>query len=116
MNRHTPTPVRTPWVLVALGLITVSLGACDKPAPVPPTPTVSAVPVGSGAAPGNAVDTSVPPADSVVTPAAAAHPNAAAGRTNSSMTGAQESNAMPLPGQNNDHSAPLAPAKRASAP
>ena len=39
-----------------------------------------------------------------------------AGRTNRAMTGAQESNAMPLPGQNNGHSAPLTPPKRASGP
>jgi hypothetical protein len=32
------------------------------------------------------------------------------------MSRAQESAAMPLPGQNNDHSAPLIPAKPASQP
>jgi hypothetical protein len=32
------------------------------------------------------------------------------------MTRDQESSAMPMPGQNNDHSAPVGAAKRASSP
>jgi hypothetical protein len=55
----------------------------------------------------------VPAADAVVTPATATKADAPAGRTNSSMTREQESSKMPLPGQNNDHSAPLSPAKPA---
>jgi hypothetical protein len=43
-------------------------------------------------------------------------PDAASVRSNSTMTRAQESNAMPMVGQNNDHSAPLTPANRASGP
>jgi hypothetical protein len=42
--------------------------------------------------------------------------DATAGRTNGTMTRAEESSAMPMPGQNNDHSAPIGPAKRASSP
>ncbi len=61
-------------------------------------------------------DSSVPDTASVVAPGGAPKADAAAGRTNNSMTQAQESNQMPMPGQNNDHSAPLTPAKRASAP
>ena len=73
---------------------------------------------------GSAANTSVPPANTVMAPATAqpAEP-ASAGRTNTGMTRAQESSAMPLPGQNNDHSAPLStptrpagPAARASGP
>jgi hypothetical protein len=41
---------------------------------------------------------------------------AEAGRSNAPMTRNQESNAMPMAGQNNDHSAPAAPDKTASAP
>jgi hypothetical protein len=53
----------------------------------------------------------VPAADTVFAPPSAV-PNASApaGRTNSSLTRADEANAMPLPGQNNDHSAPVMPA------
>jgi hypothetical protein len=73
---------------------------------------------------GSAANTSVPPANTVMAPATVqpAEP-ASAGRTNTSMTRAQESSAMPIPGQNNDHSAPLSsttrpagPAGRASGP
>ncbi|MBT9492904.1 MAG: hypothetical protein IV107_11290 [Paucibacter sp.] len=35
-----------------------------------------------------------------------------AGRSNSAMSRTQESTAMPMPGQNNDHSAPLTPPKK----
>jgi hypothetical protein len=38
------------------------------------------------------------------------------GRSNDTISAAQESTAMPMPGQNNDHSAPLGPAKRATSP
>jgi hypothetical protein len=58
----------------------------------------------------------VPPADSVVGPVTEApKADAAPGRSNSTMTRAQESSAMPMAGQNNDHSAPLTSEKRASA-
>jgi hypothetical protein len=88
------------------------LGACSKPgapalapvqgAPAPTTPGIT--------------DPSVPDAGSVLAPAATTPTNPAAERSNGPMSPVQESGAMPLPGQNNDHSAPLLPAKRASAP
>lgn len=62
-------------------------------------------------------DPSVPEASAVFTPASAASvAGATAGRALQTMTRKEESNAMPMVGQNNDHSAPVAPAKRASAP
>lgn len=108
--------MRTHFCVAAVGLIALLLGACDKLQPVPPAPTVNAAPIRSGAAAGNVADTSVPAAEAVLTPGTAAKPDPVAGRTNSSMTRTQESSAMPLPGQNNDHSAPVAPPKRSSAP
>lgn len=64
-----------------------------------------------------AADTSVPPADTVAMPSAVpAGPTSAAGRSNKAMTAAEESGAMPMPGQNNDHSAPTAPAKAPAKP
>jgi hypothetical protein len=39
-----------------------------------------------------------------------------AGRSNAGLSAAQESGAMPMPGQNNDHSAPLPAPKGASSP
>lgn len=105
----------------AAGLAVLALMACSKagpevPAPVtmplPPAPVTAEVAVPSAAA----ASTSVPAAASVFTPPAETKPDPAAGRSNKAMSRAEESTAMPLPGQNNDHSAPLPPAKRASGP
>jgi hypothetical protein len=64
---------------------------------------------------GSETTTSVPPVETGVAPATAkASGPAGLGRSNNNMSRAQESNAMPLPGQANDHSAPLAPDKQAS--
>jgi hypothetical protein len=110
---HKP-PVSPLLLLAALALV-----ACD-PRPASTTATtvdsgrVDAVVIRPGIS-----DPSLPAADSVLTPTAATaapSPDTAATRTNRAMTPAQESNTMPLAGQTNDHSAPLAPAKPASAP
>jgi hypothetical protein len=99
---------------IALFAFVLVLGACSKTPPVPSLP--STVPAPSVASPASTADTSVPSADSAVLPATATKPDPAAGRTNTTMSREQEISRMPLPGQNNDHSAPLPPAKRASAP
>ncbi len=106
--------MRTPFTAVALGLAISMLVACDRKPSTPPAPTVSLVPIESRSPASGTPDPSLPPADTVVTPAAQAKPDAAGGRTNRSMSGFQESTAMPMPGQNNDHSAPLAPPRPAS--
>ena len=97
--------------LIAAALV---LGACSKAPPESSTPIVT--PVQNTAAPttSGASDTSVPDAGSVLSPAAKADP--ATGRSNRAMSRDQQSSAMPLPGQNNDHSAPPTPAKRDSGP
>ena len=78
------------------------LGACNKGVTEPPAPT-AIQPVSPVAA--------VPSAATVfATPPSAPNANAAVGRANSNLTRAEEANAMPLPGQNNDHSAPVIPA------
>jgi hypothetical protein len=109
--------MRTHPVLPLLLLAALSLVACDrKPAygPVPTVETIRAEPVPVSAA---GSDPSVPAAESVLTPVASpAAAGSAAGRSNSPMTAAQESSAMPLPGQANGHSAPLVPVKAASSP
>ena len=91
------------------GLVAAALCGCGKAPPEFPP----ALPVSSSA---SAAETSVPAAASVFAPAPAGSADPAAGRSNKSMTQAQESTAMPMPGQNNDHSAPVGPAKPASAP
>ena len=62
----------------------------------------------------SAASTSVPDAATVLGTTNESKVEPVAGRTNKSMSRAEESTAMPMPGQNNDHSAPLPPAKRAS--
>ena len=99
--------------LIATALV---LSACSKSPPEPSAPMMTpaqntAVPTTAGAS-----DPSVPDAASVLTPALATKADPAGVRSNNAMSRTQESNAMPMPGQNNDHSAPLSPAKRASAP
>lgn len=97
--------------LVSLVSLALALAACER-APSPMVATNPApTPVGAAAS-----DTSVPPADSVLVPAVAAKADPAAGRSNKSMSRTQETGAMPMPGQNNDHSAPLTPDKPASGP
>lgn len=99
------------FVVTALALAACGQGPTDPSATTPTPVQGETAPTTAGAA-----DTSVPDAGSVLTPAIAAKADPAAGRSNNSMSRTQESSAMPLPGQNNDHSAPLTPAQRASGP
>ena len=100
------------WALqlgcLATGLLLLS---CDKTPLATPKPRVLEGPSVSASASSQAADASLPNAASVVVPATPTAADPTAGRTNSALTRTQESNAMPLPGQNNDHSAPLSPAK-----
>jgi hypothetical protein len=96
-------------VVTALALIACGKAPSEPPAATAKPPTYETVPVPAGGS-----GTSVPDAASVLTPAGAAKADPAAGRSNNAMSRSQESSAMPVPGQNNDHSAPLGPAKSAS--
>ncbi len=107
-------PASPAWPGAGLLVLTLLLGACDKAPSNPPSPMTAPAQADSAPATDGGRDPSVPDASSVLTPAPAPKADAAAGRTNRTMTPAQESGAMPLPGQNNDHSAPQAPARRAS--
>jgi hypothetical protein len=100
--------------IVTLSIAALLPAACSREAPVTPVPPIVQVPAEPASAPASAPDTSVPAADSVIRPASEARPDSPAGRPNTSMTRAQESSQMPIPGQNNDHSAPVVPAKPAS--
>lgn len=99
---------------VALIVMALALNACGKAPSEPTVPLTMPAQAGSAPATAGGPDPSVPDASSVLTPGTVPRADAAAGRANSTMTPAQESGAMPLPGQNNDHSAPQAPARRAS--
>lgn len=115
--RHDPqvrgatSPARPAAGLLVLTLL---LGACNKAPSDVSAPMTMPAPARSTPATVGGRDPSVPDASSVLGPGTAPKADAAAGRTNSTMTPGQESGAMPLPGQNNDHSAPQAPARRAS--
>jgi hypothetical protein len=114
MPNFAPTRPR-PSILAALAASTILLlSACDKNAADPPMPRTEVFPV----APTIAGDTSVPSASSVMAPAEAAPPKDSppATRSNEALTGAQESAAMPMGGQANDHSAPKPAEAAASAP
>jgi hypothetical protein len=103
------------WVAVCLSAL--CLNACDKGPLGPTVPKVEAIKVEPDAAKRSPVEgTTVPPADSVVERANQTPKADATGRSNSELTRAQESSAMPVPGQNNDHSAPLKAEEGASAP
>lgn len=109
-------PVVSAGHLAAFVVASVALSACSKAPPEPPTPMTKPVQDATPSAAASAADTSVPAAAAVVLPADGIKLDPAAGRSNSAMSQAQESSAMPMPGQNNDHSAPQTPAKRASGP
>jgi hypothetical protein len=101
--------MNTPFALVVLCACVLSLGACDKTPTSPPTPMVDKpVPTESDARAGAVASPSAPADATKVDPKP--------GRSNDTISAAQESTAMPMPGQNNDHSAPLGPAKRATSP
>ena len=109
--------MRALMTLAALCLSTMLLGACDKGRPTPPMPTVEPVKAEAVGTQPAVTTPSVPAADSVLAPGNnTPKPDPTAGRTNTRMTRAEESSAMPMPGQNNDHSAPVSPARRASSP
>lgn len=100
---------------LALAWALCLLAACDKLAE-PPAPRAGG---GMPAVPLSTPDPSVPPVPSVLTaPTTATANDAASGRATGTLTPAQESTAMPMPGQANNHSSTaLDPAKKgASAP
>lgn len=108
--------MRTRMTVTALCAAALLMTACDRDPTAPPMPYLAPVKVESGMAPVTGGDSSVPSAAAVLTPATAAEPAASAARTNDRLTRAQQSTAMPMAGQNNDHSAPLAADKGASSP
>ncbi len=99
---HSSTCVRVAVQATVACLALLALGACSKAKT--DSPPVSAIQP-------TMPNATVPPADTVfAAPSLASNASAAAGRSNSNLTRADEANAMPLPGQNNDHSAPVLPA------
>lgn len=113
---HRPPPGLR--ALLALGAGLLALSACDKntlpageptvaPAAVPQVvgPVMTA-PMAGGASPS---DPSVPDAAAVFPNPGASQPALRPQPPNRTLSDAQESKSMPLPGQNNDHSLPAKP-------
>jgi len=104
--------MKTPLAAIALCAGVMVVSACDKTAPAPPKPVVSMpAPAESGFTAGPAIDPSLPSAASVFPSGTAAQVDPAPGKTDGTRKPAQESAGVLMPGQNNDHSAPLSPAK-----
>jgi hypothetical protein len=109
--------MRTPFAVIVLFASVLSLGACDKASTTPPTPQADRpLPAGSDARAGPVGDPSVPSAESALGPANTSKANPTVVAKDGERSPAQVSKGVPLPGQNNDHSAPLDTAKRASSP
>jgi hypothetical protein len=108
--------MRAHFHIAALGLAALLLSACNKSPSDMPLPIATLAPGEAASASAESANTSVPDAATVFAPAAGAQPASAAGRANEAMSKAQESSAMPMQGQANDHSAPLTPARGASSP
>ena len=98
---------------VGIALLAASVGllSCKDPVPKAPAPLPADAVVMPAVVPASS---SVPDAATVLGTTSETKQDPTAGRANKTMSRAEESTAMPLPGQNNDHSAPLPPAKPAS--
>lgn len=104
--------MQTPWSAIALCACVVGLSACDKTTPAPPQPVVDLpAPTDSGASAGAVAVTPVPPAESVFPPGTPTRADPALAKTDGTRKPPQESTGTLMPGQNNDHSAPLSPAR-----
>jgi hypothetical protein len=108
--------MRTPITAATLCAAALLLSACDRHPSGLPMPQVAPAAAGTGVVPAQAATVSVPSANAAASSAVdPAKPAPETGRSNTTMTRGQESSAMPMVGQNNDHSAPVAATKPASA-
>ena len=99
----------------ALCACALLLSACEKTPTKPPTPVMDRPALtGSSTVPTPVEHQSVPSAETALSPANATNPVVPPMRTDGNRIPAQASTGAMMPGQNNDHSAPLAPAKPAS--
>lgn len=102
--------MKTPMASITLCAAVMFLGACDKTTPAPPEPIVNQPGLSEpGPTTGSVANPPVPSAESVFPPGKAVDP--ALGETDGTRKPKQESDVKLMPGQNNDHSAPLGPSK-----
>ena len=98
--------MKTPASMMVLCASVLLVSACDKTPTQPPLPTAT-----QPATAPSAADPSVPSAESVFAPGNAAKTDPTLGQTDGTRKPAQASDTKLMPGQNNDHSAPLSTAK-----
>jgi hypothetical protein len=104
--------MQTSFIAMVFCLCAVGLGGCDKGAPVAPMPTANqSAPADSVSSAQSEFTPSVPPAELVFPPGSATQEDAKAQKSDATRRPAQESTGGLMPGQNNDHSAPLPAAK-----
>jgi hypothetical protein len=108
--------VQTSIILAPICAAALLLAGCGKSFNGAPPPQVAPVTAGTGTTASTSAGMTVPPESATSSAIGATRPSAESGRSNATMTRSQESNSMPMAGQNNDHSAPVAPDKSASAP
>ncbi len=101
----------------ALAFSALLLTACEKNRPDTVAPRADAGKPDVSQPASTLPDSSVLPAGSVLaSPTAVPKKDVPGTRSNATLTRAEETSGMPLPGQAGDHSANLAPAKKASGP
>ena len=115
VNDVTPLPYRHRLTWATLLVVGSSLSACGRPESTPPQAATAAIPVSpqtTVSVTGGAKDGSLPDtAAALATPGTA---SAGKGSPPSTMTRDQESKAMPMPGQVNDHSTPASAKSKGS--
>ena len=97
-------------------LILLMIVACGKNSEITSPPNTLPEPPRMNANTPSGSTTGVPNAEAVFSAPTVPPSAPPAGRPNSVMTPGQEATGMPIPGQNNDHSAPLPSEKPASKP
>ena len=102
--------------VAALCACALLLSACEKTPAKPPTPVMDRPALtGYSAVPAPVEHQSVPSAETALSPSNATNPVVPPMRSDGNRSPSQESTGAVMPGQNNDHSAPLASEKPASA-
>lgn len=109
--------MNTSFALIALCAGVLSLGACDKTQTTASAPMVDQpMPSASGVMAGPLTDPSLPSAESAISQSNVSKTDPTPVRTDGTRQPAQDGRTTPMPGQNNDHSAPLGAGRPASAP
>ncbi len=97
--------------MIGFAFFLLLASACSKPPEPAAQPAMPSEQINKNASIASGSSTGVPTAESVFPNITATQPAPPTGRPSGAMTKEQESRGMPIPGQNNDHSAPKATEK-----